>query len=274
MDYLSFHAAEFEKLDSLEDFIWATQIAQATGIRHTLESFRAAWPQSTGVCYYKLTDVYPAASWSTIDYYGVPKLSYYILADSYEPLHAAVIFQSTKFDGELRVPVYVMDDADDLKGKSFCAIVRAWDRDLKLIQEESYPGSGSIDMVSKVGEFVLGKEYADGRLVLITAELTVGEGKEPVHRTFYWLNYQSEPGVLHGLPETALRVKKEEDGLIRIINQGAYPAVGVTIECEGAQESFTAEDSVFWLNPGEERLIRVNRTEGIKVSAFNAPGAD
>lgn len=79
---------------TMEHWIIGTQLAQAETVRHTLEAYRCNWPESTGICYYKLTDVYPACSWSTLDYYGVPKLSHYFVKSAYKTLHGALVFKS------------------------------------------------------------------------------------------------------------------------------------------------------------------------------------
>ena len=42
--------ADFVPNDSLKNFILGMQMAQATGMRHTLELARTRWPDATGVC--------------------------------------------------------------------------------------------------------------------------------------------------------------------------------------------------------------------------------
>jgi beta-mannosidase len=82
------YASEFADTDTMAGLITGMQLAQATGLRHTLELARTRWPEATGVCFYKLTDVYPACAWATIDWYGVPKLAHCFIQDAYAPLHA------------------------------------------------------------------------------------------------------------------------------------------------------------------------------------------
>ena len=270
MDYLSEHALEFAPLDTMEKFIWGTQIAQATGIRHTLEAYRCRWPESTGICYYKLTDVYPACSWSTIDYYGVPKLSYYVLGDSYSPLHACVLFQSTRVREGLEAPVYLLDDADELRGSEWKVCVRAYNEALECLHSVSFPGRDSIQEVKQIGSFCLEPAKINGRLLLIVAEIR--RDGILTDRTFYWLNYHELQGCLLELPATRLSYGTEGD-ILTVRNEGDLPAVGVTVECTGEDTAFVAEDSVFWLEPGESRRLKVNRTEGLLIKAFNSEEA-
>ena len=270
MDYLSGHAEEFSELDTMEKFVWATQIAQATAVRHTLENYRGRWPYSTGICYYKLTDVYPAASWSSVDYYGSPKLAYYVLADSFEPLHAAVLFQSTRAVNGLCVPVMLLDDAGELGEASWEIRVEAWNRELVRIRSSVYSGQGGGEIAQKAGEFTLTQEETDRRLLLITAELW--KNGESVHRTFYWLNYQEEQGCLRSLPETKL-CYTVGNGCVTVKNTGSVPAVGVMVESPLYSDHFLVSDNVCWLNPKEEYQFHVNQEKGIMVSAWNCGGA-
>ena len=78
--------------DSLGNFILGIQMTQATGMRHVVELNRTRWPEATGICYYKLNDNNPASAWSTVDWYGAPKIAYHILQQAYAPLHACVLF--------------------------------------------------------------------------------------------------------------------------------------------------------------------------------------
>lgn len=265
MEHLSKRVPEFTARDTMEGFIWGTQMAQATAVRHTLEAYRCAWPEATGICYYKLTDVYPACSWSTVDYYGVQKLSYYVIQDSYEPLHPCLLFRSLRVSRDTRVPVYLLDDAGALQEKSWKVRVRSFDGGLKRLSEKSYEGSGGRSVMF-LGQYeIQKKEIGDGPL-LITAELW-DDGKKK-NQVFYWLNYQEQRGCLERLPETSL-CYTASDGKLHIKNTGEYPAVGVTVACSRSDMEFSAEDSVFWLDPQEERTLWVSHTEGLEICAWN-----
>jgi beta-mannosidase len=51
------------------DFIYLSQLMQAEGIELAAEHLRAARPHNMGVLYWQLNDVWPGASWSSIDYF-------------------------------------------------------------------------------------------------------------------------------------------------------------------------------------------------------------
>lgn len=265
MEHLRKRVPEFTDEDTMESFIWATQMAQATGIRHTLEAYRTRWPESTGICYYKLTDVYPACSWSTIDYYGVPKLSYYVIQDSYQPLHACVLFKSMRILEDQNYPVYLLDDTGKLQNKSWSVTIRVYDEKLQVISENLYEGEEGA-AVNWLGYLSIKKEQIEDGPALITTEVFV-EGIK-IDDTFYWLNYQQKPGYLLKLPETVLEYYVEDQKLF-VRNTGERPAVGVTIECPSKDSSFVVEDSIFWLNPGEEKCLKCTEVTNLKVTAWN-----
>jgi len=265
MEHLLLRVPEFYDADTMEHFIIATQLAQATCIRHTLEAFRSRWPESTGICYYKLTDVYPACSWSTVDYYGVPKLSYYIIADSYESLHACIRVESTTVQGDWSVPVFLLNDACEPTELDCRVIITAYGKDLCQIHRQIFEVEKTAPVL-ELGRFELKNiDTADGPL-FITAEVEM-DGQTR-HRTFYWFNYKDKSGCLFNRPRTAITWQAKGNELT-IINTGNIPAVGVTVECLPHDTEFTVSDNVFWLEPGESRVLKVSHDEGLSVSAWN-----
>jgi hypothetical protein len=51
---------------------------------------------------------------------------------------------------------------------------------------------------------------------------------------------------------------------------GDKPAVAVNVQLPGHLHEFTVSDNYFWLNSGETKVIVVNRTEEIRVDAWNS----
>lgn len=268
MRLLEQYVSDFVQNDSIQNFVLGSQLAQATGMRHTLELARTRWPDTTGVCYYKLTDNNPAASWASVDWHGVPKLAYYIFQDAYAPLHAAVLFDSLTPAGKhLSLPVYLLDDADYLDAIDWKVVVRAYDSRLHEIKRQVFTGFGSIGCVLHVGYFDLTEEQTGSIPLLIVSEvITDGNIRD---RTFYWTNYKLMQGSLFALPRTSLDVSKT-DGYFVIMNTGNTPAVGVHFECPSVSDVFVCEDNYFWLDPGEQRSIAVNETQGVNVKAWNS----
>ncbi len=259
---------EFSRAETMEEWIWASQMAQATVIRHLLEKIRSRWPESVGICYYKSTDVYPACSWATVDYYGAPKqVPYYIIGDSYAPVGAALIFSSIDVKKPYAAPVYFFDDNQKTVGKTVTVTVTAFDSDLSPVKRERYDATGRTGFSSRLGEFVIGGTLLSSSPIFITAEVKVDD--ENVFRTFWWLNFRERSGCMRDLNRTVLSCTAGQ-GKVTVTNTGTLPAVGVSIECPEKDLTFETEDSMLFLVPGETVTLTVNETAGLRVKAWNA----
>ncbi|GLQ48452.1 beta-mannosidase [Dyella lipolytica] len=72
-------------------FVYLSQVMQAEGIQLAAEHLRASRPQSMGSLYWQLNDVWPGASWSSIDYYGRWKALQFHARRFYAPLLVAAL---------------------------------------------------------------------------------------------------------------------------------------------------------------------------------------
>lgn len=61
---------EYGKPKDFADFVYLSQVMQAEGIELAALHHRASRPHTMGSLYWQLNDVWPGASWSSIDYYG------------------------------------------------------------------------------------------------------------------------------------------------------------------------------------------------------------
>ncbi|WP_045767738.1 beta-mannosidase [Xanthomonas albilineans] len=75
----------FGEPKDFESFVYLSQIMQAEGIALAAEHLRAARPQAMGSMYWQLNDVWPGASWSSLDYFGRWKALHYRARRFYAP---------------------------------------------------------------------------------------------------------------------------------------------------------------------------------------------
>ncbi|WP_313808528.1 beta-mannosidase [Sphingobium sp.] len=68
------------------DFVYLSQAMQADGIALGALHHRACRPQTSGSLYWQLNDVWPGASWSSIDYYGRWKALHYAARRFFAPV--------------------------------------------------------------------------------------------------------------------------------------------------------------------------------------------
>lgn len=278
IDTFKHYASMFVELDSIEDLVLGSQLAQAQADYLPAINARINYPNNTMNTVYKMNDVYPGASWALVDWYGSPKMAYYLMQDAYRPLMAAGQFSkyNTINDGiseAFTMPVYILDDVDSLaSGKSWSVKVTAYDETLKVIKTENYSGKGSVSRIGKVGSFELTAAQTNTTPLMITVDLII-DGSF-YNRTYAYMNYEQDTGSLFYLPRTTLKYSISGN-VCTIKNTGDYPAVAVNIDCSNVSDTMVLSDNWFWLDAGESINVTVSDPAGIEgVSCFNLRDAD
>ena len=83
---LTYLADTFRYPTCFETLLYASQLLQAEAIRCGVEHFRRNRGRCMGTLYWQINDVWPVASWSSIDYYGRPKALQYVAKRFYAPV--------------------------------------------------------------------------------------------------------------------------------------------------------------------------------------------
>ena len=79
-----------------EDYVYVSQLLQAKGIVMGIEAQRRAKPFNMGTLYWQLNDVWPAISWSGIDYFGNWKALQYKVKNAFENVLISSIIEKNK----------------------------------------------------------------------------------------------------------------------------------------------------------------------------------
>ncbi|WP_454830838.1 beta-mannosidase [Pseudoxanthomonas wuyuanensis] len=87
---------KFGEPKDFESFVYLSQLMQAEGIGLAATHLRASRPQAMGSLYWQLNDVWPGASWSSVDYYGRWKALNYHARRFYAPELAAALRKDGK----------------------------------------------------------------------------------------------------------------------------------------------------------------------------------
>jgi len=109
---LSTMARYFRMPSSFEDTLYLSQVQQAMAIRTAVDYWRAQRPVSMGALYWQLNDLWPVASWSSIEYSGKWKLLHYEARRFFAPLRLSLY----RKDGILHVSA-LNDNPRDICGK-------------------------------------------------------------------------------------------------------------------------------------------------------------
>jgi beta-mannosidase len=120
---------------------------QAEGIQLAAEHLRASRPHAMGSLYWQLNDVWPGASWSSIDYYGRWKALQYHARRFYAPLRVVAI----RKDGRTQVSL-VSDRMSPLKAQLQIRVIgmdgrQIWShrQDVRVAALASTPGGDFTD---------------------------------------------------------------------------------------------------------------------------------
>lgn len=92
---VSYVAENFRIRYDLEGFTHLSQVMQSDALTWAYRSWRRDWKKSGerkcgGALVWQLNDCWPTSSWAVVDYYGVPKLGYYAIKRTLQPLAVGV----------------------------------------------------------------------------------------------------------------------------------------------------------------------------------------
>jgi beta-mannosidase len=236
--------------------LYLSQVQQALAIKTAVEYWRSLRPVCMGTLYWQLNDVWPVASWSSLDYDGSWKLLHYEARRFYESLHLELIVK----EGFVAA-VVVNDDSKSYTGRLG---LRLRGLDGKIIQEYRAESLLAPDSATELMRLEIGKlpaaadsSFLEASLALTRASCGTGGtelgGAGPSRRALCFLTEpkrcalrdpELEGHVEEGLngPELTLRAKT--------------PAFYVAPWLDGSTTiKGRFEDSGFHLMPGEERRL-------------------
>lgn len=223
-------------------FGWLSQLVQAEYIRTALEHFRALRPHCMGALYWQINDCWPAASWSSIDYFGRWKALHYAVRRAFAPLLVTLQVDGShvraRVVSDLREPLDAMLDVRLLAAGGAV-----------LAQREVAVHAPPLS-VTDAGALEVDGALGPGMrpCVVVHARLMGSSGALADQRAFL-----EEPGALR-LPDPGLAVTVMESGHETVAEVSARrlaPVVRLDAVGEGRWE-----DNFFCLLAGETRRIR------------------
>ncbi|MHB9131365.1 MAG: glycoside hydrolase family 2 protein [Armatimonadota bacterium] len=279
----------FGLLETLEQYVQASQLIQAEGIRYIIESHRRRKWHTSGVFLWQLNEPWPNLACSNvIDYFGQPKPAYFAAANAFQPEAVSARYArlgwlpGDRFSAELFVsnsqervrPLELTWTLYDIAG----AHLAGW-----CAETLSHPNS-----VSKMGkvEWKIPESFTQPFLL----RATISAADKLVHMNDYLFSAAPLPilAPLLQFPSAVLDVNVAEDGdglLVSVENAGSTIALGVMISRPDGHWIY-GTDNYRHLLPGETWTAHVtpgqregfymqldNRSETgeIAVSAWNTP---
>jgi beta-mannosidase len=148
----------YPKPKDFEEFLYISQLQQAEAMKFAVETHRIRQPYCMGSLYWQLNDCWPAASWSSIDYYGRWKATQYFVKKANEPKRVVSRIQKDS------VLVYVLNETkSDLPFKSVKIDWVDFSGKVLFSRKEAVSGKNVVAPLSvlKVGSSVAGNGTFD-----------------------------------------------------------------------------------------------------------------
>ncbi|MGE8232631.1 MAG: beta-mannosidase [Stenotrophomonas sp.] len=238
---------EFGTPRNFADFVYLSQMMQAEGIELAALHHRASRPYTMGSLYWQLNDVWPGASWSSLDYYGNWKALNFHARRFFAEMAVAAL----RDEGSTRVSL-LNDGADAVQAQWR---VRVLDFDGRPLQQQHKAirlPAGSATEVARFSDAEL-LQGADPHRTVAVFELLRGDTLIAQRLVYFTAAKQQalQPAQLH----SALRAEGDHyllelraDRLVR----------GIWIGFDKASAS--VEDNAFDLLPGQTRTLLVRST--------------
>lgn len=255
--------AEYMKRDyrlpnTFQDFVYVSQLLQAEGMRTGIEAHRRNKPYCMGTLYWQLNDVWPVASWSSIDSYGRWKALHYHVRDIFAPVVALPIA-----DGD-NLNVYVTSDLPDATVVD--VQIRAFDFNGKSLSDVETKGISIHPDSSKLawkGTFrsVFHKEKVENAVVECLVKDSTGK---VLNRRLY---YHTQPRKLN-LPKVNVTIDSVQQVTQGYLLHLSVPKLAKNVMIGTQIEGFFS-DNYFDMLPGEHKTV-LFRTESILSDSKNA----
>ena len=232
-------ARYFHEPKDFDSMLYLSQVQQAVAIKTAVEAWRSLRPFCMGTLYWQLNDIWPVASWSSLEYGGKWKHLHHQARRFYAPL-AIVAKPST--DGESLEFWALNDTAQAVAAR---AVWRLMTFGGETVAEDGAdvmlaPGSAQRIAMRPLDRFG-NKEERKGRFVALELRAASGEFRNE----FFF-------GPFKDSPLAAARIRALADGLTVTLFTDK-PAFFVWLDVSGIRGEFS--DNSFALLPGEPRAV-------------------
>ncbi len=281
----------------LEAIAEASQIGAGEFYQVLSDRMQANFPITTGLMPWVFKRPWPVvAGIHLVDGYGQPSAPYYFLKRTYEPTHIMVKFPHLLWASgeEVDLPISVTHSPEhplfdltvsvEMMNTNFDVL---WQKTSSI---SHIPAGPSVTDLPEFGSFQIPTHLKD-QFFLIKAEL-LNSDDQIISRSIYWPrslsmmednqtrnSFRQGPKAWPTLENgpwlkrdvakktTSLALELLESGQdlanrstakIKVKNIGNLPSFMTTIDIAHAKRAFYATDNYFWMEPGEERILKIS----------------
>ena len=244
---------------SFEMTLWASQILQGMAIKYACEHWRRSMPRGMGTLYWQINDVWPVASWSSIDYHGRWKALHYMARHFFAPVLVSGIEDKDKGTIEVHVT------SDLLKSTAATLQWRVTDALGKKLGGADKTLRTPINGNRKVATLKLADllEKHSDRDLMVWLDLSVkGQPKSTNLVTFGRPKHLE----LAGDPKIKAKVTTAKDGAFTVALTSKHPALWTWLELDAVDAR--CSDNFVHVGPGRSVKITVEPSRKLSLADF------
>lgn len=243
----------FRMPKSFEETVYVSQIAQGLAMQTAIEHFRRIRPRCMGVLYWQLNDVWPAISWSTLEYKGKWKLSHYMARRFFAP-----IMISTRETSEGRLEIWLANDTlQEIRGSLEVRFLRF---NGEMIHQDRHECQISAQRVGKLCHYDFGEFLKEPTQSFVALSFRTASGTCRNVHLFAEPKKCEFPDVDISVGVTAV------EGGFRIDLETNFPAFWCSLQACRIRGEF--DDNAFALLPGEPRTLFFSSQHSVELQSF------
>ncbi len=233
-------ARYFHEPKDFDSMLYLSQVQQAVAIKTAVEAWRSLRPLCMGTLYWQLNDLWPVASWSSLEYGGKWKHLHYHARRFYAPV---ALVAKPSADGE-RVEFWALNDTAETVDAEVEGRLMTFGGETVVENGspvELPPGSATLIANPALDEFGTADERKDRFIAM-----KLSKDGDVLHRNEWFF------GTFKDSPLEATRIRANVDG-VTVTLATDKPAFFVWLDVPGTRGEFS--DNSFALLPGEPRTV-------------------
>lgn len=222
---------------SFGDFVYLSQIQQGLAMKVAIEHWRRLKPYCMGTLYWQLNDIWPAASWSSLEYGGRWKALHYMARRFYSPVLVSSV------EGGDNIEVWLTSDLnDEIEGE---ITVETFAFDGEKLFAEVIP-VGLLPLESREVDSLTVDELLNGAPAGKAAVRLRFEGSGESYDNFHFFR----PFKSLDLPKTELDLRVEGNEV-----EIKAPETALFVGLDPGEAKGRFSDNYFHMVPGEVRRV-------------------
>jgi len=282
--------SEAGKPKTMEEFVRYLQTTQGLLTQFGIGTWRSRWPHCTAAMSWVFNVIFPdSMSWSYVDYFQMPKRSYYYQKRAYERISIAAIYEDffTEPGDTLRIKLSAANE--NLETLTDVTVnARLYSTELALLASTSRKVTLRADDVRSCGYFLYEIPADMPHQVLFFCAELIGPDGKLLSRTHHCPRIGPKNEVMPYLSDgpwisdvstarTSLSAQAEfgtDHVALTVTNTGSLPAFQVYLHAPKMDHVTRYSDNCLWLEAGESVEIIVSSFEELpekfEISAWNA----